>query len=98
MTKQALTLFSSALLLLLSAATPAAAPVSLKLWRLDCGVIQEDDLNLFSDTYAYVGKSTQLTAGCYLIKHNDTYMLWDTGLSTEAIGKPLQGPARRESR
>lgn len=93
MSMQALTLLVSAALFLLSTTAPAAAtPTEIKLWRLDCGVIQEDDLNLYSDTYAYVGKSKQLTAGCYLIKHNDTYMLWDTGLSTDAIGKPLQGP------
>ncbi len=92
MSMQALTLLVSAALFLFSTTAPAATPTEIKLWRLDCGVIQEDDLNLYSDTYAYVGKSKQLTAGCYLIKHNDTYMLWDTGLSTDAIGKPLQGP------
>ena len=79
-------------LLFLSATTHAAATSEVKLWRLDCGVIQENDLNLYSDTYAYVGQSKQLTAGCYLIQHGDTYMLWDTGLSTDAIKRPLQGP------
>ena len=95
MTTRALTLLASTAFFLLSTTTTTSAatpPPAIKLWRLDCGLIQEDDLNLFSDTYAYVGKSKQLTAGCYLIKHGDTYMLWDTGLSTEAIGKPLQGP------
>jgi glyoxylase-like metal-dependent hydrolase (beta-lactamase superfamily II) len=93
MTMRALTFLLSTTLFLLSTTTWAAtAPAAIKLWRLDCGVIQENDLNLYSDTYAYVGKSKQLTAGCYLIKHGDTYMLWDTGLSTDAIGKPLQGP------
>lgn len=82
-----------ALALLSSTATTAAAtPAAVKLWRLDCGAILESDLNLFSDTYAYVGRSKELSAACYLIKHGETYMLWDTGLSTEALGKPLQGP------
>jgi glyoxylase-like metal-dependent hydrolase (beta-lactamase superfamily II) len=81
-----------AALALLSTAASATTPSAVKLWRLDCGVIQEEDLNLFSDTYAYVGQSKQLTAGCYLIKHGETYMLWDTGLSTAGIGKPLKGP------
>ena len=79
-------LFLASALLLAATATPAAAPAPVKLWRLDCGLIQEDDLNLFSDTYAYVGKSKQLTAGCYLIKHGETYMLWDTGLTDALIG------------
>ncbi len=73
-------------------ATSATPPAPVKLWRLDCGAILENDLNLFSDTYAYTGQSKELTVSCYLIKHGDTYMLWDTGLSTEALGKPLQGP------
>jgi glyoxylase-like metal-dependent hydrolase (beta-lactamase superfamily II) len=84
--------FLAAALFLAATATPAASPAPLKLWRLDCGKIQEDDLNLYSDTYAYVGRSKQLTAACYLIKHGETYMLWDTGLSTDALGKPLRGP------
>ncbi|HEY5760951.1 MAG TPA: N-acyl homoserine lactonase family protein [Steroidobacter sp.] len=93
MSARTLTLLASlALSIAASTATSATAPAALKLWRLDCGVILESDLNLFSDTYAYVGKSKELTAGCYLIKHGETYMLWDTGLSTEALGKPLQGP------
>lgn len=54
-------------------------------------MIQEDDLNVYSDTYAYVGKSARFTASCYLIKHGDTYMLWDTGLPDEDLGLPLQG-------
>lgn len=86
------TLLASLTLFLSTTAGMAAAPPGLKLWRLDCGAILESDLNLFSDTYAYVGKSKELTAACYLIKHGDTYMLWDTGLATEALGKPLQGP------
>lgn len=79
--------------LLLAAATlvQAAAPASVRLWRLDCGTIQEDDLNLYSDTYAYVGKSARFTASCYLIKHGDAYLLWDTGLPDEDLGLPLQG-------
>jgi len=85
-------LASIALALISLQATSATTPAAVKLWRLDCGAILESDLNLFSDTYAYVGKSKELTAACYLIKHGDTYMLWDTGLSAEALGKPLRGP------
>jgi len=63
----------------------------LKLWRLDCGVIQVDDLNEFSDTYAYTGRSKRLTVSCYLIKHGNDYMLWDTGLPKRDLALPLQG-------
>lgn len=62
-----------------------------KLWRLDCGAIQVDDLNDYSDTYAYTGRSKLLTASCYLVKHRDDYMLWDTGLPKSDLGLPLHG-------
>jgi glyoxylase-like metal-dependent hydrolase (beta-lactamase superfamily II) len=64
----------------------------MRLWRLDCGTIQVNDLNVFSDTYAYVGQSKRLTASCYLIKHDDSYMLWDTGLPESSLGASLQAP------
>ena len=66
---------------LLAATTHAATPAGpVQLWRLDCGKIVAFDLNEFSDTDAYVGQHKDLTASCYLIRHGDTYMLWDTGL------------------
>jgi len=65
--------------------THAAASASVKLWRLDCGSIRVDDLNEYSDTYAHVGKSGRFTVSCYLIKHGNSYLLWDTGLSDKAL-------------
>ena len=65
-------------------ASPAlAAPtnnVDLELWRLDRGTIQVNELQQFSDTFNYIGKSKTLTDSCYLIRHNKQLMLWDTGL------------------
>jgi N-acyl homoserine lactone hydrolase len=62
---------------LLAGASHAATPVSLT--RLDCGKVAAFDLDLFSDTRSYVGQHRELAASCYLIRHGDTYMLWDTG-------------------
>jgi glyoxylase-like metal-dependent hydrolase (beta-lactamase superfamily II) len=78
-------------------AAPAAAPV--KLWRLDCGEIWVADLDEYSDTRAYVGQSRRLVASCYLIRHGDSYMLWDTGLpEKDALGKTLtRGPEESEA-
>lgn len=61
-------------------APPAAQRPEIALWRLDCGSARIADLDTFSDTYAYVGQSKTLTASCYLIRHGDRYLLWDTGL------------------
>jgi N-acyl homoserine lactone hydrolase len=70
----------------------SATPAPVKLWRLDCGEIQVDDLNEYSDTFAYPGQSKRFTVSCYLIQHGTSYMLWDTGLSPDDLGRPLQGP------
>jgi len=63
------------------------------MWRLDCGSIKVADLNLFSDTYAYVGREKTLTDSCYLIRHGGEYLLWDTGYPAELAGRSeTQGP------
>lgn len=59
---------------------------ALSMWRLDCGSIQVSDLDVFSDTFAYVGKSKTLTNSCYLIRNGDRLLLWDTGLPGELAG------------
>ena len=69
-----------------------AAPVSAQpaaevtLTRLDCGTPQAPtEVNLrFSDTYSYGGLKIQFVFSCYLIKHGDQYLLWDTGHSMTA--------------
>ncbi len=65
------------------ASTPAwaqSAP-AVTLTRLQCGTnaAPTDVGQRFSDTYAYNGLKVQLTFSCYLIRHGDEYMIWDTG-------------------
>lgn len=71
-----------------ASAQPAQSPAKLSLTRLDCGSIQVSDFDVFSDTYLYPGKPKALTASCYLIRHGDQYMLWDTGVDGALAGKP----------
>lgn len=73
-------IFAAVTGLLMAGTAHAAAPVPVSLTRLDCGKIVAFDLDLFSDTRAYVGQHRDLAASCYLIRHGDSYMLWDTGL------------------
>ncbi|TFI58693.1 N-acyl homoserine lactonase family protein [Sphingomonas parva] len=74
------------------AAAQPAAPI--QMWRLDCGEIQVSNLDVFSDTFAYVGQKKTLTDSCYLIRHGENYLLWDSGLPGELAGKtaPPSGP------
>jgi N-acyl homoserine lactone hydrolase len=65
-------------------AQPAA---EVTLTRLsDCGTPQAPtEVNQrFSDTFAYGGLKVQFVFSCYLIKHGENYMMWDTGHSMTA--------------
>lgn len=70
---------------------PAAkpAPGAVKLWRLDCGTIDVDNLGIFSDTGDYEGQKKRLAASCYLIQNGSQYLLWDTGLAGNADDPPF---------
>lgn len=58
-------------------ATNTSAEV--ELWRLDCGWFIDLPINFMSDVFAYSDQKKTLTNSCYLIRHNDVYMLWDAG-------------------
>jgi glyoxylase-like metal-dependent hydrolase (beta-lactamase superfamily II) len=83
-----MTLFALAALLM----TPAPAPpAEVELWRLPCGALNGADFSWFSDTHRYDGQKRDLVVSCYLIRHGDQYLIWDTGLNEKALGdaKPL---------
>jgi N-acyl homoserine lactone hydrolase len=66
--------------------TPAQAAAEMWLMRLDCGTPQAPILvnERFSDTFSYGDLKIQFVYSCYLIKHGDQYLLWDTGHSMTA--------------
>jgi glyoxylase-like metal-dependent hydrolase (beta-lactamase superfamily II) len=73
---------SLAILALAASGLSAQAPVpEVTLTRLQCGTngAPTDVGQRFSDTYAFKGLMIQTTFSCYLIKHGDDYMIWDTG-------------------
>src|SRR5256712_8810290 len=69
-------------LLSLSAAAQTAPEV--RQTRIDCGT-SANPANVaerFSDTFAYKPDlALTFTFSCYLIKHGDEYMVWDTGFA-----------------
>jgi glyoxylase-like metal-dependent hydrolase (beta-lactamase superfamily II) len=69
----------------LAQSAPPAVP-EVTLTRLDCGTsLPPTDVALrFTDTYAYNGVKIQFVYSCYLVKHGDDYMLWDTGHPMDA--------------
>ena len=65
---------------LVAPSAPAQTPSTVTLTRLDCGTsAAPTDVARFSDTYAFNGLKVQLAISCYLIRHGDDYMVWDTG-------------------
>ncbi|QNM82737.1 N-acyl homoserine lactonase family protein [Sphingomonas sabuli] len=70
-----------------SAATP-----QLTLSRLDCGTIEFQDMNgFFSDRPGvYPPGPGKVTDSCYLIRHGDQMLLWDTGLPAATLQEPVQ--------
>ena len=72
--------------LLLFAGLAAADSAELSLTRFECGTPRPPvDLGArFSDVYAFQGLKLQLVFSCYLIKHGNDYMVWDTGFAADA--------------
>ena len=73
------------------AAAGAPAPSQLSLTRLDCGTAEFKDMNaFFSDKPGvYPPGPGKVTDSCYLIRHGDQQMIWDTGLPAETKSKPM---------
>ncbi|MCG8613800.1 MAG: N-acyl homoserine lactonase family protein [Pseudomonadales bacterium] len=66
------------------ASTGDPKPEPLKLYVFDCGNIKVADVSLFSPGFDE-GQEKELTNSCYLIRHPEGDMVWDTGLN-DAIG------------
>jgi N-acyl homoserine lactone hydrolase len=69
----------------LVAALPVFAQTApeVTLTRIDCGTAAKPtNVNeRFSDTFAYKDLNLVFTYSCYLIKHGNDYMVWDTGFA-----------------
>ena len=63
-----------------------ASALDMALTRLDCGTPQAPIAvnQRFSDTFAYGDLKLQFVFSCYLVKHDNDYLLWDTGHSMTA--------------
>ena len=73
-----------------SAAPAQSQQAPLELWRLDCGdFVMKRFGAWFSDTFQYPEGARPLVGSCYLIRHGERYLLWDTGLGDALIGKPV---------
>jgi N-acyl homoserine lactone hydrolase len=73
-------------LLFLSVALSACAQpkpkstADVRLYPLECGEVRVLELDIFSDGGEYKGQQRDLAVSCYLIRHPQGDLLWDTGL------------------
>lgn len=65
------------------AGADSPAPASLRLYALDCGRADFTDMSLFSDAGEYDGRSGTLVDPCFLIRHPQGDLLWDTGFNEQ---------------
>ena len=84
---------AAALMLSATAAAQQAPPPEVELWRLDCGTAVIKDFNaFFSDAHDYKPGPREIVDSCYLIRHQDHYLLWDTGFAVPKGEKLDIGP------
>ena len=76
---------------LASLGASAQAGPEMSLTRFECGTPRAPVVvnQRFSDTYAYGDLKLQFVYSCYLVKHGDEYLLWDTGY---AMSTPVVAP------
>ena len=66
---------------------PGKAAVAEKLYRLDCGHSLANDESVWTPG-ENVGRSIEFSSTCWLIKHGNDWLLWDTGVPESAINDP----------
>ncbi len=82
-------LFAFAALCAASWMVCAAEPEArVRLYTLDCGRIEVDDMGMFADTGEYDGRRGTLSEPCFLIRHPKGDLLWDAGLGDRLADKP----------
>lgn len=73
-------------------AVAAEPEAEVSLTRLDCGrATQAWPLNAFDDAGGTASLEKALVGSCYLIRHGDRLMIWDTGIDPPTSGSPNAG-------
>lgn len=81
--------FTMSLLALAACGQPArtAAP-AVQLYAMDCGRAAFADVDMFADDGSFAGRERTLVDPCYLIRHPDGDLIWDTGFSDAVADMP----------
>jgi N-acyl homoserine lactone hydrolase len=72
-------------------AGPELAPTNVgtveRLYRVDCGRSLANDESIWTPGQN-IGKAIEFSSTCYLIRHGNDVLMWDTGVPQEAVGDP----------
>jgi len=71
-------------------ATQGPPAPAVQIYAMDCGRASFDDVGMFADDGSFDGQSRTLVDPCYLIRHPDGDLIWDTGFP-DAIADMDQG-------
>jgi N-acyl homoserine lactone hydrolase len=66
---------------------PFNVGVAEKLFRLDCGRSLANDESVWTPG-ENVGRSIEFSSTCWLVKHGNEWLLWDTGVPEAALNDP----------
>jgi len=72
-------------------AASAQTPPEVTLTRLDCGS-GVNDPRRFSDSFAYTETTKPFTFSCYVIRHGNDVMVWDTGYLPGSVPNATNKP------
>jgi N-acyl homoserine lactone hydrolase len=66
---------------------PVKAGVAEKLYRLDCAHSLANDESVWTPG-ENVGRDIEFSSTCWLIKHGNQWLLWDTGVPESTLNDP----------
>ncbi|MEX6634422.1 N-acyl homoserine lactonase family protein [Hyphococcus lacteus] len=75
--------------------TETTSAANVKLYALDCGRVDMNDLSIFTQGNEYDGRTNKAASTCYLIRHPDGDLIWDAGFPdalNDAEGGITNGP------
>lgn len=72
-----------------AACAPAAPPApAVQLYAMECGRISVSDADAFADDGSFAGVARDLVDPCFLIRHPDGDLIWDTGIPDAVAAQP----------
>lgn len=83
-----ITAMASLVMVITGCSAEPALGAKVKLYAIDCGSMEFFDMAAFSSNGDFDGQTADLANPCFLIRHRDGDLLWDTGLPQSMADMP----------